>query len=305
MAYVISVTPGFTFKTDGTDKTTYSKLNMLGVPLITITGSVGAADIDSNAVTTAKIANDAVTSSKIADEAVLLAHLQSTGIDIGSILHRGASGWEFLAPGALGEVLTGKGAGNPIEFSAIPALGSIAISQIVAGSPNTHLITNGSGNLAWSTETALSFVTFREEQASGTASGTFSNGAAQVRVLTNLTDHSSIGASLAANQITLPAGTYHARITCPAHKVVNHVASLYDTTGAATLLTGSSANGYLSGAQASTVSVIEGVFTLSGISVLEVKHQCSTTVATNGLGTSHSIAGTVEIFTQGTFIKLS
>lgn len=131
-----------------------------------------------------------------------------------------------------------------------------------------------------------STATFTEEQSSGVSGGTFTSGAWRTRLL-NTTKHNGItGASIASNQVTLPAGTYRVRGFavggCSGASAVGlHQARLYNITGAATLVVGSSSRTTTS---VQNVSVVNGRFTLTVASVIELQHQCGTTLATSGFG---------------------
>lgn len=147
MSLVISLTPGYTFQTDGTDKLTPAKLNQLGSPIISLTGSIGTTDIQAQAITTALIADDAVTGLKVADGAIGTEHLATA--DQGSILARTDTEWVHLAPSTSGKVLTTKGAGENVEWATVPTVETISLSNLPPGLPTEHLVTDVDGNVAW------------------------------------------------------------------------------------------------------------------------------------------------------------
>jgi len=118
---------------------------------------------------------------------------------------------------------------------------------------------------------------------SGTDGGTFTGGADRTRTLNTTKTNEISGASLAANQITLPAGTYHISAKAPAHRVTGHQAWLYDTTGATTIISGRS-TWASSGYDGHTDSLIEGRFTLGVSSVLEIRHRSIISRSTDGFG---------------------
>jgi len=133
------------------------------------------------------------------------------------------------------------------------------------------------------------YVCVVDEKAQNTAGGGFTSGAWQTRDLnTERADTASI-ASLAANQITLPAGTYQVRAMAPAFMGSQHQARLYDVTGAAVLVVGTSevnfgTDGGSSVEYHTSKSFVVGRFTLSVESVIELQHRCSVTRATDGFG---------------------
>lgn len=129
----------------------------------------------------------------------------------------------------------------------------------------------------------------REEQAATLAGGTFTSGAQRTRVLNTTKTNEISGSALSSNQITLPAGTYFCMASAPGNACGTHIAQLYNTTDSATILTGTSEG---AGSSIPTRSHVNGRFTLSGVKVLELRHICTTTQATNGLGLPTSLAVT-------------
>ncbi|MBI5671126.1 MAG: hypothetical protein HZC41_24280 [Chloroflexi bacterium] len=144
------------------------------------------------------------------------------------------------------------------------------------------------------------YILLRDEKPAGTDGGTFTAGAWQTRDLNNRVVDTGGYAALAANQITLAAGTYRCRIQCPAYGVNKHQARLYNLTNAATLLVGSSQRNPSTGNQ-TIPSIIVGRFTLASAKVLEVQHRCETTLATTGLGIAAGFD--TEIYTLAEFWK--
>lgn len=138
-----------------------------------------------------------------------------------------------------------------------------------------------------------------DEKAANTAAGGFTNAAWRQRVLNTIRSQVGINASLASNQILLEAGIYLCRITCPANNVGRHKARLRNMTDGVDLLIGTSA---MAGAAAQTASIISGRIDLTAAKVLEVQHQCQTTVATNGLGLESNFA-VAEVYTVAEFWK--
>jgi hypothetical protein len=134
-----------------------------------------------------------------------------------------------------------------------------------------------------------------DTKASTTDGGTFTQGAWRTRDL-NTEDSDSEGmATIAANQITLEAGTYVCSAQAPGFKVNKHATRLYDTTGAAVLLNGTSCDS-TSSTSMQTASLISGKFTIAVQSVLEVQHYCNSTQATTGFGNPSDIGGRDEVY---------
>lgn len=137
----------------------------------------------------------------------------------------------------------------------------------------------------------------REEQASGTNGGTFTSGAWQTRVLNVEKTNTITGASLAANQIILPAGDYELEADAPAWIVDFHKAKIRRVSGTpGDLLIGTSEYALTSGGVYNR-SIVRGTFTLAAPTTLELQHRCSTTAATWGFGRAVSFS-VVEVFAE-------
>ena len=152
MALSFSITPGYSFS--ASEKVTYTKLNLLGTPVITMDGQAEAGEIADGAVTTAKLASAIDINSKIADHNISLAKLAS-GTQ-GQVLYYDSNGdLVTLGPGTAGTFLKTNGpAANP-EWAAQAAVGTINVNQIVKGGANQVVKTNAAGTATeWGTFTS-------------------------------------------------------------------------------------------------------------------------------------------------------
>lgn len=146
----------------------------------------------------------------------------------------------------------------------------------------------------------------REEQAATTQGGTpGGTGTWLTRTLNTTPVNTIVGASRTGNEITLPGGTYRINASAPAYRADGHKARLYNVTGAAVLLVGSS-EGCSSDATTPTQtrSHINGVFTLSTASAVRIEHVVGTATATSGFGRAGS-GSAIEVFTEATFVRIS
>jgi len=142
------------------------------------------------------------------------------------------------------------------------------------------------------------YVHVQDQKAVGVDGGGFTFGAWRLRDI-NTEQADTLGiCAIAANQITLAAGTYRCLITCPAHRVDRHQTRLRNVTAVATLLRGTSEWSAALGDVASR-SIISGRFTLAAVSILEIQHQCSATRAGTGFGVAAGFG--VEIYTDAEF----
>jgi hypothetical protein len=114
----------------------------------------------------------------------------------------------------------------------------------------------------------------REQKASGVASGSGSSPSWGTRLLDTSVTNEISSASLASNQFTLPAGTYHIK----AFAAITAVASLNgvrlrvrNITDGSTALVGLNTYGSQSGTVPGTTAVLEGRFTIAGSKVFELQ----------------------------------
>lgn len=135
----------------------------------------------------------------------------------------------------------------------------------------------------------------RDEKAQNTVGGTFTSGAWQTRTLNTVKTNEIVGASLAANQVTLAAGIYEIDASAPAGAVNSHQAKLYNVTDAVDLLIGTTE--YTdAGTYVMLDSRVRGRFTITATKVIELQHRCQTTRATNGLGSAANLA--TEVYAE-------
>ena len=114
--------------------------------------------------------------------------------------------------------------------------------------------------------------------------GTFSSGSWKTRTInTEDSDPSNI-CTISNNRITLAAGTYRCMISCPACKVTNHCARLYDVVGDTTLLLGTAESAGGEWELTQTRSFICGQFTVLADRPLEIQHYCYDGVSSYGFG---------------------
>ncbi len=144
----------------------------------------------------------------------------------------------------------------------------------------------------------------REQQSANTSAGTFTSGAWQTRLLNTVTTNEISGASLSSNQITLPSGTYQIVGHAIGYRCDRHKIKLRDTTNTIDLIIGTSEFNDSVAGESSTTSFIEGRFTLSAETVLELQHQCQTTKTVNGFGIASNFS-VIEVFSEVLIKKIS
>jgi len=138
----------------------------------------------------------------------------------------------------------------------------------------------------------------RDEKAANTAGGTFTQDAWQTRDLNTVATNEIPGASLASDQITLPAGTYEIHAWAPHYRTGRSKLRLFDTTGAADLIIGSHGHNNNTFSNTMDQDIIQGRFTLSVESVIELQHRSLTTQTTSGFGLAANIDSKVEVYAE-------
>jgi hypothetical protein len=124
------------------------------------------------------------------------------------------------------------------------------------------------------------FFIVQETQADGTNGGTFTQDAWRTRALNTTQANTISGASLASNQVTLPAGTYRINGHAAAYGVSYHQARLYNITASATLLIGKKARSL----NIQSGSEVVGLLTLGATTVIELQHYASYSQSEYGFG---------------------
>lgn len=106
------------------------------------------------------------------------------------------------------------------------------------------------------------------------------------------------GASLAANAITLPAGTYRVLASAPAYHADEHLIRLQNTTDASTTAYGTNAFANdTTGGEGQTRSFIDYVFTIAAEKDFEIQHIVNNTDGNdNALGRQNPGAWSVNDF---------
>lgn len=139
------------------------------------------------------------------------------------------------------------------------------------------------------------FLHVRDEKASGTASGSITSGAWRTHVLNTVKTNTITGASLASNQITLPAGTYFVRAesllnALAAGQIQNYKIKLANVTDATDTAFGT--GGYVYASSPSSTQVypsLSATFTIAGTKVFELQSRVTGTSSASGYGEASTL----------------
>lgn len=195
-------------------------------------------------------------------------------------------------------------AGIGSTYSQIDGSGSTAYWTKQTGSGNTGWVAGASyplsiANGGTGTSTGYPYIKVSEQQSSGTNGGTATSGSWISRVLNTKDSDTASIASLASNQVTLPAGTYIVNATSPFHATNVSQIRLQNITASTTLLLGTNTQ-----TNTSTVSfsTIIGIITLASSSAVAIQYQVTGGGSANDLGQSGAFG--TEIYTVADFIKV-
>ena len=171
-------------------------------------------------------------------------------------------------------------------------LGDIEYRSATANT-NTRLAVGSTGNVltvaggvpTWAAPAGGTFnAVFRDEKTSGTNGGTFTSGAWRTRDINATQVNTITGASIASNQITLPAGTFYVEISAPMFGVAQNQARLQNITDSTTTITGQ--NAYVTG-EVAGIAIAVGQFTIASSKTFEVQHRGNATKTDAGFGTEN------------------
>lgn len=142
-----------------------------------------------------------------------------------------------------------------------------------------------------------------DKKPSGTDGGTFTSGADRTRDLNTVVKNTIPGASLAANQLIIPAGAYKVEARSQAFSVGSNQLVLYNVTDASIAARGMSAFAYVNlyGASACE-AVLCDFIDIAEEKTFELRHRCEGTKGINGFGVSCGFGD--ERYSSITFTKM-
>lgn len=196
---------------------------------------------------------------------------------------------QLAALAALGVILgTSDTNVAPVNDAAFTA-GEVVFATATGIETKSAALARTALGIAAATKRAL----YEYQLAPATLSGAFTSGAQRVVPLnTEVFDADNIG-TLAANQVTLAAGTYRFRAWMIGYRVDDFQCLLYNATDATVIKYGNTLF-TPNVAGLASVSQVEGNFTIAGAKAIEIRAQCTTTNATTGFG-PNLVFGTYDV----------
>lgn len=220
---------------------------------------------------------------------------------IGGFWNVGAGCTNMPSGGADGDhVLVKRFDDNNLCIIWVHANGDISVNKRNAGTWTGWIRQATQAWVATAISDAQKILHVREEQPSGTHGGTATAGSYLTRVLNTVLTNTISGASLASNQITLPAGTYEIDASVPGFICGGFKAKLYNVTDGADLIIGNFGSASVP-YQTGDFCTVRGRFTLAATKALDLRMRCNVTRATDGLGVALGY-GDVEVYAD-VFIK--
>lgn len=194
-----------------------------------------------------------------------------------------------------------------VEHSALTGASLHEPKGADAAAANRVYVSDGVGSGSWTTvsldvlaDTAKAFeaelLHVIDQKTANSDGGTFTSGAWRTRTLNTTRTNEITGASLASNQITLPAGTYFIQASAPAFAVNSHKARLQNITDGTTTLVGTSE--WAQNSTGASCSFVNGRFTIAAEKDFELQHRCLTSVNTTGFGVAADLDSHVEVYSD-------
>lgn len=148
------------------------------------------------------------------------------------------------------------------------------------------------------------YILLREEQDSGTQSGTFTSGAFRTRAVNTIAVDETGEVTLISDQFTLPAGTYRIQAKAEFFGAAATILRLQNITDVATTLAGLNDHCTVAANSDGHACHLDGQFTIAATKTFELQQRCGLTQTTNGFGVSHSF-GINEVFVSIELIKIA
>lgn len=229
-----------------------------------------------------------------------LSQLDPTGASNGDVVTLVGGAWASQAPAGSSDTASNIGAGTGLVFKQKTGA-NFEFRSLLQGSNIT--ITNNANDItiAASASGVGNIVIIQDQRPSGTSGGTAATAAWTTHVLnTEVADPAGL-ATIAANQVSLLAGTYQVRAAIRFNGIQNGKIRLRNITDGATLAIGQSVFAPVA-SQTSDPSTMEGRFTIAATKTLELQYFASSTSTVVDLGNPTS-SGEVEVYADLVFLK--
>lgn len=153
----------------------------------------------------------------------------------------------------------------------------------------------------------MDYILLAEVKSAGTDGGDFISSAWRIRQLNTILSDAGGNCVLASNRFTLQPGTYRIRAVCPAYRVQQHKAGLWDHNGGQSGFWVAGVVGTARYAEQSynamNDSLVVGRFTITEARTFELRHRCAGSVSGQGMGVAagfglDEVYATVELWKE-------
>ena len=191
------------------------------------------------------------------------------------------------------------------DLDAIVVPTKASAAEAVTGTDDEKFLTPLSGISTVKTFSPfVKFAYYEDQKAANTAGGSAAGTATYYTRELNTEVYDSIGASLASNKVTLPAGTYMFEGMCPAFRVAQHKCRLYNVTAATVIAYGTSEYTAVgSGDLITTKSVVLAKVTFASSTAVRLEHAISNSTTTSDYGRAANLTGS-EVYSTLKIWKL-
>lgn len=195
--------------------------------------------------------------------------------------------------------IPGGGAGVEVQEESVQVVAAATVLNFT-GPRITATDVGGVGTLTVPAELPTFHAT--QQEAIDVAGGSTSVNTHNLRDINTIQKNTITGATLIAGVISLPAGDYHIEAWQVGFRVGQFSSRLRDTTAPATLIVGASL--FQGGGDGSSLTFIDGYFTLGVTTNVELQMFTQLAVATSGMGNIVAADGEVEIYAMIKIVKL-
>lgn len=166
-------------------------------------------------------------------------------------------------------------------------------AQAETGTDDTNFLTSLTGVASVLTHSPfLKFAYYEDQKAANTAGGAAAGANTYYTRTLNTEVYDAIGATLASNKVTLPAGTYLIEGSCPGFRVASHKCRLYNVTSATVIAYGTTEYSAVgTGDLVTTRTHVLAKATFAAETAIRLEHALGNTTGASDYGRAANLTG--------------